>query len=104
MDPTTSATAQPQDRLKMEKLKHHTETSGEIDRGHATSPFEAISFNNRTGEYLRTRHQLEKLAMKRLQGNRRHSNKHIVDHTERFDEGKRRLPVRVLRPFGKDVK
>lgn len=80
----------------MERLKHHTEVSGEIDRGKAASPFEAISFNNRKGEYLRTRHADEAAALARLRGNARHSHRHMVDHTERKADNGALLSPRVV--------
>lgn len=49
-------------------------------------PFEAISIKP-TGEYVRTRHQTEARAAKRLQGNRRHNSSRIVDHRKRNAKG-----------------
>lgn len=47
--------------------------------------FEAISFNNRTGRYVRTFHHSRAKAEKRLDGNRWHTYKSIVDHTNEIE-------------------
>lgn len=69
-----------------------TVTAGQTDRGHDNSPFEAISFNNRDGKYLRTRHRTRDKAMKRLVGNHLHSERSLTDHTERRNDRGQIIP------------
>lgn len=71
--------------------------AGEISRGLPTSPFEAVSFNIHSREYIRTRHTDESKAMRRLHGNPSHTQRHMIDHNERKDAGGRLLPLRVVR-------
>lgn len=71
--------------------------AGEVNRGLPTSPFEAVSFNIHSREYIRTRHADESRAMHRLRGNSRHTQRHMIDHNERKDAGGRALPLRVVR-------
>lgn len=59
-----------------------TVTAGMTDRGNLNSPFEAVSFNSRKGEYLRTRHGTRAKAMKRLAGNVLHSERSMTDYTD----------------------
>ena len=54
------------------------------ERGH----FEAVSFMPHRGEYLRTFHHSPDKAWKRLEGNRRHTQHHVIDHTPPKKEGK----------------
>jgi hypothetical protein len=71
-------------------------SAGQVDRGLEIAPFEAISFNRRTGEYLRTRHFTEAKAMMRLNAHHKHGQRHMVDHNKRYDAQKRELPLRVI--------
>jgi hypothetical protein len=48
-------------------------------------PWEAVSFNNRTGLYMRTHHDSREKAEKRLAGNPRHGNHHIIDHVAEYE-------------------
>lgn len=79
--------------MKIEKIPH-TITAGAVNRGKLDAPFLAVSFNNRTGEYLRTYHHVEKLAIKRLRGNSKHSERHYIDRTEVKDKNGKVLPPR----------
>lgn len=82
---------------KQSRAIPHTVTAGHTDRGKATSLFEAVSFNRFWGEYIRTRHLTEEKAMRRLRGNARHTQRHMIDHNERFDANKQPLAKRVVR-------
>lgn len=55
----------------------------------ANGPFEAESFNKRTGAYLRTFHHTRAKAEKRLAGNHLHSGHKITDHTAMIEAAER---------------
>lgn len=63
----------PQIKADKPRPKHGVETSM------GTGQYMAVSKNPRTGKYIRTRHNYREQAIKRLDGNRWHTEKHIYD-------------------------
>lgn len=82
------------DNTRVCRWETHTTAQGS-DRWPPDKPFQASSFNNRTGRYYRTDHASEFHALRRLRGNPRHGDRKVIDRTERFENGYL-MPYRVL--------